>query len=163
MDLNLLNLLGGLRVQSKLSTSLLQGATYSSAPNAQACPYNSTGVDECLVGMQVNEERMSGPNGLRLGTTVSNLLKQVPALVGMYRTPSTTACWAACSGAAGRLAGGLNALLNVVVTVVSALLAPLLNSIGGVLDLLLQGLGIELGRASVDLLGIQCDTAQLVQ
>ncbi|WP_313334915.1 TadG family pilus assembly protein [Comamonas sp.] len=168
VDLNLLNLLGGLHVQSKLSTSVLQGASYTSPPNAQACPYNSSNVDECLVGMQVDVERSSGPNGLRLGTTVSNLLKQVPALVGDIQNAQPYGILGELlTGVLGLLLGGLlggiNALLGVVVTVVSTLLTPLLDTIGGVLDLLLQGLGIELGRASVDLLGIQCDTAQIVQ
>ncbi|TDS73186.1 TadE/TadG family type IV pilus assembly protein [Comamonas sp. JUb58] len=164
VDLNLLNVLGGVRIQSKLSTSLLQGATYSSAPNAQACPHNNSSVDECLVGMQVGVEKPSGPNGLHLGTTVADLLKQVPPLVGDVKNAEFYGVLGGVLGVLlNALLGGVSTLLNVIVTVVTALLAPLLNTIGGVLDLLLQGLGIELGRATVEVLKIQCDTAQIVQ
>ncbi|WP_312529825.1 TadE/TadG family type IV pilus assembly protein [Comamonas sp.] len=163
VDLNLLNLLGGLRVQGKLSTSLLEGVP--DRHNAQACPYNSTKLDECLVGIHVNEKDVkSSPNNLQLGTTVANLLKQVPALVGDAKNAEYYGVLGGLlGGLVGGLLGGLNALLNVIVTVVTALLAPLLNTIGSVLDLLLQGLGIELGRATVEVLKIQCDTAQIVQ
>ena len=166
VDLKLLNVnaLGGVRIQSKLSTSLLQGATYSSAPNAQACPYNNSSVDECLVGMQVGVEKPSGPNGLHLGITVADLLKQVPPLVGDVKNAEFYGVLGGVLGVLlNALLGGVSTLLNVIVTVVTALLAPLLNTIGGVLDLLLQGLGIELGRATVEVLKIQCDTAQIVQ
>lgn len=163
VDLNLLNLLGGLRVQGKLSTSLLEGVP--DRHNAQACPFNNTKLDECLVGIHVNEKDVkSSRNNLPLGTTVKNLLQQVPTLVGDARNAEYYGVLGGLlGGLVGGLLGGLNALLTVIVNVVTALLAPLLNIIGSALDLLLQGLGIELGRASVEVLKIQCDTAQVVQ
>lgn len=172
VDLNLLEGLagglGGLLVQGKLSTSLLEGANLSYPPNAQACPHNNSRFDECLIGINVGEEKASGPNGLHIGTTVSNLLRKVPALVGDIQNAQPYGILGGLlTGVLGLLLGGLlggiNSLLGVVVTVVSTLLTPLLDTIGGVLDLLLQGLGIELGRATVEVLKIQCDTAQIVQ
>ncbi|WP_460479546.1 pilus assembly protein TadG-related protein [Comamonas humi] len=162
VDVDVLNLLGGVTIDSKVSTSLLEGASFSSPPNMQACPFNHGTLDECLVNMHVGDQTMSGPNGLRLGQTVTNLLKAIPAAVGDISNAKPNGLLGIVLGLVLALIGGLQGLLNIVVGIVSTLLSPILDVIGGVLDSLLTSLGVELGRAEVELLGIQCDTAQLV-
>lgn len=163
VSVDLLNILGGLTINAGKSVSILgsSSSSLSHPPNAQQCPFN--GSDECLIGMHVGDKTMSGPNGLRLGSTISGLLGTITGLVADVANAKVNGLLGAVLQPILWLLGGLQVILNLVVSVVSSLLTPVLNALGGVLDTLLAPiLGVEVGRAEVELLGIQCDTAQLV-
>lgn len=162
IDIDLLGFLGGLTIKNSASITLLgsSSSTLSNPPDPQKCSFNPS--DECLTDMHVGDIKESGPNGLRLGDTVAGLLSSV---IGLIDTKHTKV-----DGLLGVvlypilvLLGGINILLDLVVSIVSGLLSPILNALGAILDSLLAGLlGLEIGRAEVELLSIQCDTAQLV-
>lgn len=162
VDVDLLGFLGGLSIKNSASITLLgsSSSTLSNPANPQECSFNPG--HECLVDMHVDDIKESGPNGLRLGDTVAGLLSSI---IGLLDTKHMEV-----NGLLGvvlypvlALLGGLNVILTLVVNTVTALLSPILNVLGSALDVLLTGiLGIEIGRAEVELISIQCDTAQLV-
>lgn len=138
------------------------GSLYSQPPSASSCPFNSK--DECLIEKEINSTTMSGPNGLRLGSFVVGLLDSILKLIRNLADNSNL------EGFLGKLIGFILELLGIlsqvidfIVGLVSLIITPLLNGLGQVLDgLITKILGLEIGRADVKVLDIQCDTAQLV-
>lgn len=152
-------------LRGHLTESILQssGSSLSHPPNPVACPFESS--DECLVDLKVGDKVWSGPNGLRLGDTVIGLLDSILDLVkDLAKNSQLEGLLGSLLGIVLGLLGILGSVLDAIVDLVSIILTPVLNAVGSILDGVLTGiLGVEVGRAEVEVLAIECDTAQLVQ
>ncbi len=159
----LLPLLAGMQIRGSASVEVLGSSTSSTShpANPELCPFNPG--NECLTGLHTGDKELSGPNGLRLGDTVSGLLSSI---LNIIRDDTSTKFSGLLGPLIQLLFGLLGGLLNTVELVVdlaSSVLSPVLNQLGSVLDSLLASvLGAEIGRSEIELHSIQCDTAQIV-
>lgn len=168
IDLLKLGLLGVELDEFSQSIPVLSSNNSSKAhpSNGGQCPFNSS--DECLIDMKVGEAEMTGTNGLRLGDTIKTVINALPSIIEQVAKGAKLT---------GLLGGILNLLLDPLLGITSTLVSQiislattilqpvfdLLDVIGSTLDDLLKNLGVEVGRAEVEVLNIECDTAQLVQ